>query len=102
MRVRASQQRGEVPRVTVFRSLKSIYGQIIDDANHTTIASVAPAHVASAQGDKTAHALAAGKELAKRAKEKGVDRVIFDRGSYKYHGRVKAFAEGLREGGLTV
>lgn len=102
MRVRAAQQRGIVPRVTVFRSLKSIYGQVIDDANHVTIVSVAPAHVATVKGDKTAVALAAGKELAKRAKEKGVDQVIFDRGSYKYHGRVKAFAQGLREGGLTV
>ncbi len=101
-RVRNAQHRGVVPRVSVFRSLKYIYGQIIDDANHTTVVSSGPAHVKSVKGDKKAIAQAIGKDLAKRAKEKGIERVIFDRGPYRYHGRIKAFADGLREGGLQI
>jgi large subunit ribosomal protein L18 len=101
-RIRGAQQRGVLPRVSVFRSLKNIYGQVIDDANHVTLASCESKQLTNVKGDKKAVAHAVGKELAQRAKAKGVDQVIFDRGSYKYHGRVKAFADGLREGGLQV
>ena len=86
----------------MFRSLKNIYGQVIDDANHVTLASCESKQLTNITGDKKTLAHAVGKELAQRAKAKGIDQVIFDRGSYKYHGRVKAFAEGLREGGLQV
>ncbi len=102
MRVRSRLQKGTVPRVTVFRSLKQMYGQLIDDQTGSTVASVASSQMKELSGDKKAVARAVGKELAKRAKEKGIDRVIFDRGQYKYHGRVQAVAEGLREGGITI
>ena len=100
-RVRGKQQRGAFPRVTVFRSLKQIYGQLIDDQTGNTMVSVASSQL-QASGDKKNVAHMVGKELAKKAKEKGIDRVIFDRGSYKYHGRVQALAEGLREGGINI
>ncbi len=100
--MRGSQKRGVLPRVSVFRSLKHIYGQVIDDANQKTIASSSPVSVKEVKGDKKAIAKAIGKELALRAKKKGVDQILFDRGPYRYHGRVKAFAEGLREGGLQI
>lgn len=102
MRVRNAQQRGALPRVSVFRSLKYLYGQIIDDAAQKTLVSSGPAQVKDIKGDKKAIALATGKELAKRAREKGIQRVIFDRGPYRYHGRIKSFADGLREGGLEL
>ena len=101
-RVRNAQHRGIVPRVSVFRSLKYIYGQIIDDVAHKTLVSSGPTQVKSVTGDKKAIAQAVGKDLAQRAKEKGIDRVVFDRGPYRYHGRIKAFADGLREGGLQI
>ncbi len=102
MRVRSRLTKGVVPRVAVFRSLKHIQGQIIDDMAQTTLVSCASFQLKDAKGDKKTKAYAVGQELAKRAKEKGIDRVIFDRGPYKYHGRVQAFAQGLREGGITV
>ena len=102
MRVRSGLQKGKLPRVTVFRSLKQIYGQLIDDKTGSTVASVASSQLKEPSGDKKEIARAVGKELAKKAKEKGVDRVVFDRGRYKYHGRVQALAEGLREGGITI
>jgi large subunit ribosomal protein L18 len=101
-RVRGAQQRGTLPRVSVFRSLKQIYGQIIDDMQRTTLASAGSLQMNIEAKDKTAVAHAVGKELARRAKEYGINQVIFDRGPYRYHGRVKAFAEGLREGGLHI
>jgi large subunit ribosomal protein L18 len=90
-----------LPRVSVFRSLQHIYAQLIDDATHSTMLSCSSAEI-DASGDKTAVAKAVGTELAKRAHKKGIKEVVFDRGSYLYHGRVKALAEGLREGGLQV
>ncbi len=101
-RVRNAQKRGIVPRVSVFRSLKYIYGQIIDDVAHKTLVSSGPMQVKSVKGDKKAIAQAIGKDLATRAKEQGIERVVFDRGPYRYHGRIKAFADGLREGGLHI
>lgn len=101
-RVRTPIKKSELPRVSVFRSLNNIYGQIIDDAGHTTLVSCSTFDLKERSGDKKAQARAVGKELARRALEKGVNKVCFDRGSFLYHGRVKELAEGLREGGLTV
>jgi large subunit ribosomal protein L18 len=89
----------ERPRLNVFRSANHIYAQVIDDAaGHT----VAAAHTREVVGDATKvdAAREIGKMLAGRAKAKGVQQVVFDRGGYKYHGRVKALAEGAREEGL--
>jgi len=102
MRVRSKLQKGNLPRVTVFRSLKQIYGQLVDDQTGSTVASVSSSQLTELSGDKKAIARAVGQELAKKAKEKGIDRVIFDRGRYKYHGRVRELAEGLHEGGITI
>jgi large subunit ribosomal protein L18 len=91
-----------LPRVSVFKSLKHIYAQIIDDNAHTTITSCSSLDLENAAGDKKAIALLVGKELAKKAQEKGIEAVVFDRGSFLYHGRVKELAQGLRDGGLKV
>src|SRR5256885_13509451 len=96
-RVRSKVKRyGMPPRVSVFRSLKHMYAQIIDDMNQNTLASCSSLEMDTLKGDKSAIAYALGLELAKRAKEKGVDKVVFDRGRFKFHGRVKALADGLR------
>ncbi len=101
MRVRAKVKRyGMPPRVSVFRSSKHMYAKVIDDMNHHTIASCSSLELDNLEGDKSAVAHAIGLELAKRAKAKGVDAVVFDRGRFKFHGRVKALADGLREGTL--
>ncbi len=96
----------ECPRLSVFRSSRYIYAQIIDDAAGATLAassSLALAHAGKFPAPKAGNRTSAkevGLDLAAKAKEKGVQRVCFDRGPYKYHGRVKALAEGVREGGL--
>ena len=90
----------ERPRLSVFRSNKSIYAQLIDDAAGTTLAAASTQHLGEAKGEKSAQATEVGKLIARRAKEKGIDTVVFDRGGYLYHGRVKALADGAREGGL--
>lgn len=87
-------------RVTIFRSLQQMYGQIVDEAQGKTVAAYSTLQMKDVAGDKKAQARAAGLELAKQAKKVGIDRVTFDRGRFAYHGRVAAFAEGLREGGL--
>ena len=92
------------PRLAVFRSLNNIYAQVIDDtAGHTLVAasSLESRHVRESNGvTKTQSAQEVGTEIAQRAKAAGVVRVVFDRGGYKYHGRVKALAEAARAGGL--
>jgi large subunit ribosomal protein L18 len=94
----------ERPRLNVFRSLRHIYAQIInDEVGHTLVsASTSESEVVKQiEGlDKTAQARVVGKLLAERALAKGVTQVVFDRGGYRYHGRVRALAEGSREGGL--
>ena len=93
----------ERPRVAVFRSNKQIYAQVIDDENGKTLlsASSREKEVAGAgKGNKTEQAALVGKLLAGKCKEAGIENVIFDRGGYKYHGRVKSLAEAAREGGL--
>ncbi len=92
---------GQKPRLSVFRSNKDIYAQLIDDATGNTLAAASSRQKdGSRAGNKTEQAVAVGKELAQRAKDAGVETCIFDRGGYLYHGRVKALADGAREGGL--
>jgi len=103
-----SRMRGtaERPRLVVYRSLKNMEGQLVDDdAGHTVVAlsTLSPdmkGFSPEGKHPRIEQAHAAGKMLAERAKAKGIENVIFDRGGYKYHGRVKAFADGAREGGL--
>ena len=91
----------ERPRLNVFRSEANIYAQVIDDVNGVTLASASTLDKGFAcEGTKTDAAKQVGLTVAERAKEKGVNAVVFDRGGYLYHGRVKALAEGAREGGL--
>jgi large subunit ribosomal protein L18 len=93
------------PRLSVFRSSKHIYAQVIDDVNGKTLAAASTIEKSMRDGGKTGAdteaAKAVGKLVAERAIEKGVKDVIFDRGSYLYHGRVKALADAAREGGLN-
>ena len=88
----------ERPRLVVFRSLKHIYAQLVDDATGKTIVTVSDLTIDS--GKKLERASAVGKAVAARAKEMGLARVVFDRAGYRYHGRIKAVADGAREGGL--
>jgi large subunit ribosomal protein L18 len=90
----------ESPRLSVFRSNKYIYAQIIDDTTGATLAQAADIQV-NAQGTKTERAKNVGTELAKEALAKGITRVVFDRGGFKYTGRVQALADAARAGGLT-
>ena len=87
----------ERPRLVVFRSLKHIYAQLVDDVTQRTLMTVTDS---GAEGKKTAKSTEVGKRIAAKAKEAGITKVVFDRGGYKYHGRVKAVADGAREGGL--
>ena len=91
----------ETPRLNVFRSEANIYAQIIDDTKGVTLVSASSLDKdVEGYGGNVAAAEAVGKLVAKRALEKGVESVVFDRGGYLYHGRVKALAEGARAGGL--
>lgn len=95
----------ERPRLTVYRSLKHIYAQVVDDVKGTTLLSMSTlnepvrAEVSTKGGNKTA-AAKVGAALAKTAQEKGITSVVFDRNGYKFHGRVKALADAAREAGL--
>ena len=92
----------ERPRLVVFRSNRGIEAQLVDDDARKTLASASHLALAkSFKGDKTAQAEAVGKALAAASKKAGVDTCVFDRGGYLYHGRVKALADGAREGGLS-
>ncbi len=95
----------ERPRLNVYRSLNHIYTQLIDDLNGVTLVSASSFgkktdSEGKAYGGNVAAAKAVGKLIAERAKEKGIKKVVFDRGGYLYHGRVKALADAAREGGL--
>ena len=104
-KLRGTSQR---PRLNIYRSLNHIYAQVIDDSDGRTIVSAnsnegggkAKKEQAKTTGGNVASAKAVGKIIAERAKAKGVDKVVFDRGGYLYHGRVKALAEAAREAGL--
>jgi large subunit ribosomal protein L18 len=88
----------EKPRLAVFRSLSHIYAQVIDDRAGRTLAAASDLEAAKAK--KSERAKAVGRALAERAKAAGVSEVVFDRGGYRYHGRVKALADAAREAGL--
>lgn len=90
----------ERPRLVVFRSNKGISAQLIDDDSGKTLAGASWVGLKSFSGNKTEQATEVGKTLAAAAKDAGVETCVFDRGGYLYHGRVKALAEGAREGGL--
>ncbi len=89
----------KIPRLCVFRSLNHIYAQIVDDSKGKTLLSVKDNDIKK-KGTKTELSFAVGELTAQKAKEKKIVKVVFDRGGYLYHGRVKALAEGARKGGL--
>ena len=99
---RRLQGTGERPRLSVFRSLRHIYVQVVDDRTGRTLVAASSAEEGAGidKGGNAAAASKVGQTIAERAKEKGVGKVVFDRGGYKYHGRVKALAEAAREAGL--
>ena len=90
----------ERPRLVVFRSNRGIFAQLVDDLSGKTLGGASWVTVKGVEGSKTDQARAVGKAIAEAAKSAGVEAVVFDRGGYLYHGRVKALAEGAREGGL--
>ena len=91
----------ERPRLAVYRSNRGIFAQLVDDDAGATVAAVSWINLPkSFKGDKTEQATEVGKRLAAEAKKAGIESVVFDRGGYLYHGRVKALADGAREGGL--
>jgi large subunit ribosomal protein L18 len=93
------------PRLCIFRSLRHIYAQVIDDSSGHTLVAASSQEMGDNNGatarPKTATSVAVGKLVAERALAKGITQVVFDRGGYKYHGRVKALADAAREGGLN-
>ena len=101
-RVRAKVQGSkERPRLSIFRSNRFIWAQLIDDVEGRTLASASSKSLGKGKKSKgTDQAEEVGKLIAKSAKEKKIEKVVFDRGGYKYHGLIKAFAEGARKGGL--
>lgn len=91
----------ECPRLAIYKSNKQIYAQIIDDVNGHTLAAASSLNIAEAQSvAKSEQAGIVGKQIAEVAKSAGIETVVFDRGGYLYHGRVKSLAEAAREGGL--
>ena len=101
LRVRAKVKgTAKTPRLNVFRSSKNIYAQLINDVEGNTIVSASTVEKDFGYGGNKLAAKEVGKKLAERAKEKGIAKVVFDRGGYLYHGRVQELAEGAREGGL--
>ena len=93
----------ERPRLSVFRSARHIYAQLVDDLTGVTLAAASSREAVTPAGEgsrKIALSAAVGKRLAERAKEKGIARACFDRGGYRYHGRVRALADGARAAGL--
>ena len=98
MKIRSISRR---PRLSVFRSNKSIYGQIIDDAKGITLVWASSVSQKGDKKTKSELAKKVGQELAQKAQERGIKEVVFDRGRFKYHGRVKALAQSAREHGLV-
>ncbi len=93
----------ERPRVAVFKSNRNLFVQVIDDTlGKTLVSNTVKAAAKKEKGSKTEKASAIGKTLAGQMKEKGITAAVFDRGGFKYHGRIKALAEGLREGGVKI
>jgi large subunit ribosomal protein L18 len=97
-KIRGTSQR---PRLNVARSLRGLYVQLIDDDKGKTLLGLSLVGMkVEAKGDKKQHSHELGKAVAAKAKELGIETVVFDRGRYSYHGRIKSFAEGARKGGL--
>jgi large subunit ribosomal protein L18 len=90
------------PRISVFRSNRGISAQLVDDVAGKTLAAVLWTEAELRELPRSEQSSKAGELLAQRAKAAGIERAVFDRGGYQYHGRVKAFADGVREGGLAV
>jgi large subunit ribosomal protein L18 len=105
VRLQVKRSAGGRPRLSVFRSSKHIYAQVIDDLKGTTLAAASSMEKTQRDGAKTgadiSAAAAVGKLVAERAIKNGVKEVVFDRGKYLYHGRIKALADAAREGGLS-
>ena len=100
-RIRAKiQGTAERSRLNVYRSLNHIYAQVIDDAKGETLVSASTVAAKAKTGGNVMAAKEIGKQVAERAKEKGIKKVVFDRGGYLYHGRIKALADAAREAGL--
>ncbi|MEO6966331.1 MAG: 50S ribosomal protein L18 [Acidobacteriaceae bacterium] len=97
---RKMQGTAERPRLNVYRSLNQIYTQLVDDQTGTTLASASSVTAKLKTGGNVAAAKEVGKLIAEKAKEKGIQKVVFDRGGYLYHGRIKALADAAREAGL--
>lgn len=89
------------PRVSVFRSNKEIYVQIVDDSKGNTLVAASSRDLAEKTGNKVEQSKQVGKLLAEKASAAGIGKVVFDRSGYLYHGRIKSLAEGAREGGLN-
>ncbi len=96
-KIRGTEER---PRLSVFKSNRFIYAQLINDDARKTIVGVSEKHLKETVAGKSARAKAVGNLLAKKAIDKKIKKVVFDRGSYSYHGRISSIAEGAREGGL--
>jgi large subunit ribosomal protein L18 len=92
----------ERPRLVVFRSNRGIEAQLVDDLNARTLAAASWLHLKGSNASRADQATEVGKLLAERAKAAGIETAVFDRAGYLYHGRVKALAEGAREGGLRI
>jgi large subunit ribosomal protein L18 len=92
----------ERPRLVVFRSNRGIFAQLVDDSTGRTLASAQWTALGGKPANKTEQARQVGKALAENAKKAGIERTVFDRAGYLFHGRVKALAEGAREGGLQI
>ena len=92
----------ERPRISVFRSNRGVFAQLVDDDAGRTLAAVQWTEAELRDLPRSEQSSKAGELLAQRAKAAGIERAVFDRGGYQYHGRVKAFADGVREGGLAV
>lgn len=97
-KIRGTQER---PRLSVFRSNRAIYGQLIDDTRGVTLASASTAALGETAKLNVENSRQVGKKLAEAARSSGIETVVFDRSGYLYHGNVKAFADGVREGGLV-
>ncbi|MCC5928451.1 MAG: 50S ribosomal protein L18 [Cyclobacteriaceae bacterium] len=90
----------EKPRLSIYRSNTAIYAQLIDDINGHTLASASSTEIAKSENVNVSKAKEVGKILAEKAKSNGIESIVFDRSGYLYHGKVKALADGAREGGL--
>jgi len=90
----------DVPRLSVFKSANHIYAQLMDDENGKVLAAVSDVKFKTKKGKKVDHSLEVGKLIAKEAIDQKIEKVVFDRGGFVFHGRIKAVADGAREGGL--